>query len=407
VQQGLGAAGLARLGKSSRSWRILKLLKLFRVVRFAKVITVLSSLSVYIKSDLIRTLLGLGFMVLSIVLTNHYFACGWYAIGRVGIEPNWLDFFQVQGNTTTYQYLTSLHWSLTQFTPAGMEIYARNHNERVYSILVLLFALITFSSFVSSITRAMAHLGSLRSEPERQEALLRNYFEDNNISAELCQRILKYLYINHWSVKKRLHEQDIDILAIIPDTLRSKLREELFLPALLVSPFFVRYSTMNMPGMKAICDAAVSEVSLMLMDELFTSGKVADSMYILAVGTMEYVHGDFTPDLGRIIQEGQWVCEQALWMKWTHCGKLIARKTCEVFVVNASRFRTVVLAHDHSLDFVINYANCFVEYIADESHVEWMTDIWTDVKEHEELVRCASWDEPEADFTRHKHSSFF
>lgn len=34
------------------------------------------------------------------------------------------------------RYLTSLHWSLTQFTPASMDVSARNEWERVMSILV-------------------------------------------------------------------------------------------------------------------------------------------------------------------------------------------------------------------------------------------------------------------------------
>ena len=35
----------------------------------------------------------------------------------------------------SWRYLTSLHWSLTQFTPASMDVSARNEYERIMSIL--------------------------------------------------------------------------------------------------------------------------------------------------------------------------------------------------------------------------------------------------------------------------------
>merc|ERR1712072_764529 len=101
---------------------------------------------------------------------------------------------ELQDAHFSYLYTTALHWSMTQFTPAGMEVHAHNQKERVYSIFVLLFAMITFSSFVSSITSSMTHLRKLKSEPAKQETILRRYFAENKISAELGQRIWKFLW---------------------------------------------------------------------------------------------------------------------------------------------------------------------------------------------------------------------
>merc|ERR1712083_614095 len=105
---------------------------------------------------------------------------------------------------------------------------------------------------------------------------------------------------------------------------------------------------------------------------------------------MEYLPGDFSADLGTILTEGQWVCEQALWLRWTYFGKLIARTPCEIFRVNAQEFRDVVLSHDTSLEFVMLYASLYIEYIGNESHVGgWMTDVWTNVEQHQKLAAQA------------------
>uniref|UniRef100_A0A7S1A850 Ion transport domain-containing protein n=1 Tax=Noctiluca scintillans TaxID=2966 RepID=A0A7S1A850_NOCSC len=128
-----------------------------------------------------RAIFAIVVMIACIVFFNHYIACGWIWLGQSDTyESTWLRRqSSLEHGVSTYQYATALHWSLTQFTPASMDVSATNIVERVYSILVLLFALVTFTSFVSSITTSMTYLRKMRSEPEQQEAILREYFLQN------------------------------------------------------------------------------------------------------------------------------------------------------------------------------------------------------------------------------------
>merc|ERR1719326_972496 len=99
------------------------------------------------------------------MIVNHIIACGWYMIGSSVDDVNtWVNFYEVLDRSIGFQYTTSLHWSLTQFTPASMEISARNTAERVYTVCVLMFAMVTFSSFISSITNATTQLRKLDAE---------------------------------------------------------------------------------------------------------------------------------------------------------------------------------------------------------------------------------------------------
>merc|ERR1719414_1890261 len=97
-------------------------------------------------------------MLLTVLVLNHLIACVWYLIGRLTMESgirNWIVVGRVEDEELSYRYLTSLHWSLTQFTPASMDISARNLWERIFSIIVLFFAMVAFSSIVGTISTAM------------------------------------------------------------------------------------------------------------------------------------------------------------------------------------------------------------------------------------------------------------
>lgn len=91
-----------------------------------------------------------------------------------------------------YQYTTSLHWSLTQFTPASMEVVPTNAPERTYTSCVIIFALVIFSSFVSAITGSVTALQQARERSLRNQMLLRRYLSERGVSTALVFRICHY-----------------------------------------------------------------------------------------------------------------------------------------------------------------------------------------------------------------------
>merc|ERR1712226_371888 len=102
-----------------------------------------------IESEYTFIMLNLAKLLVSVLVLNHVVACVWFLIGRLALESNlrnWISVGNVNGTDLSYRYSTSLHWSLTQFTPASMDVSARNVYERAYSIIVLFFAMVVFSS---------------------------------------------------------------------------------------------------------------------------------------------------------------------------------------------------------------------------------------------------------------------
>merc|ERR1719162_1543985 len=99
-------------------------------------------------------------------MISHFLGCLWFIIGNQDIKgyPSWVTTYDFMGVDWEYQYLTSLHWSITQFTPGSMHVQPQNILERAFAIAVLVAGMIIFSSIVSSITAATNGLKSMNAE---------------------------------------------------------------------------------------------------------------------------------------------------------------------------------------------------------------------------------------------------
>merc|ERR1719469_636206 len=123
-----------------------------------------------------------------------------------------------------------MHWSLTQFTPASMEVRPYNVKERIFSIVVLLGALVSFSSFVSTLTASITYLSSLRSNEVRQFWMLRRYLKELRISRSLSLRVQRYCEYSWNREQSRVQKRSVTLLAYLSGPLREELNAETFAP---------------------------------------------------------------------------------------------------------------------------------------------------------------------------------
>merc|ERR1719221_2539193 len=109
-------------------------------------------------------------MILLVLVINHLISCLWYAIGTSpGFgDATWLKHHAFDDADWSYQYATSFHWSITQFTPSSMHVQPQNIRERVFAITVVVLALVGFSYVVGSITGSLAQLRSMSNDGAQQ-----------------------------------------------------------------------------------------------------------------------------------------------------------------------------------------------------------------------------------------------
>merc|ERR1712032_517037 len=81
-------------------------------------------------------------MVALILFLSHFIGCIWFYISYSWSgDDRWLTDSNMENTPWYYQYLTALHWSITQFTPASMGVFPRNSVERAFTITVVMFGL--------------------------------------------------------------------------------------------------------------------------------------------------------------------------------------------------------------------------------------------------------------------------
>merc|ERR1712050_535388 len=93
-------------------------------------------------------------------------------------------------------YVLSLHWSLTQFTPATTDIAPANSLERLFACLIVLFAMVTFSSFISNVTNTVNQLKVLNARKLNEEGLIRKFLQQRRISTDVGGRIQQFFQMN-------------------------------------------------------------------------------------------------------------------------------------------------------------------------------------------------------------------
>jgi CRP-like cAMP-binding protein len=279
------SVGYVKMGRTARMVRLLRLLRLLRLV---KVQGKLSEVLQAIQSEYIKIILGIVKLIIFIMLLNHVICCGWYLIGRSGPDDrNWVAANSMMERSIGYRYSTSLHWSLTQFTPASMEIVPQNTGERVYNVVVLIFAMVTFSSFISSITNATTLLRTLDAADTERRAYLFKYLRQHKISMLLASEVWSWVLM-HKAKRQSVQEKDVAVLELLPKSLQTQLRDQVFGPSLTMHPLFKRIANQSSAGASKLYANCMNEVAVGMGKELFMTGEVADQMYFLVSGQMRY-----------------------------------------------------------------------------------------------------------------------
>lgn len=359
---------IARTSKVLRICRALRVLRMVRVLRFPRWADAVSDC---LRSEISVTTFCILRSLLFIIVASHFVACGFYFVGdqawrelggspeEEDFEPTWVDRLDEEDRGVGYRYTTSLHWAITQFTPASMEVVPRNTGERVFAVLTILAAVVGFSCFLSSITQAMANLQRASIEKSRESSNLRKYITQNEISLELGNTIMSYQRKHSLLERRRVHEDDVQVFKMLPESVRCELHFQAFSHLFERHPLFERLYKMDDGFTQELCHKAAAEVSLGRSEELFHPGEEALLMYFARDGGLwEYRRGQGSDD--RVSLRGEVrLMEVALWVRWETRGWLSASASCEAVSLSAAKFHKIASKHASVFASCRQYASDF------------------------------------------------
>jgi len=338
--------------------------------------TILRKLQARIHSEYILTVGGILKIMVFMMLVNHYVACAWFyiavSVGEGSTEQSWTSMrFGTYGDVSMgYAYATSLHWSLTQFTPASMEVHPTNGYERVFNIIVIILGLGFFSSFVSSITQAMTHIRAVNAANTKRDEAMRAFFNEHRVSPELTGRIWDFCRENAATVAvtRWTKPSDVQTFSLLPEFIKDQLQEEVLLPVLKLHPFFRAYWCADAQAVEAVCREAAFPVSLRAGEALLSNWKDVHEMVFVVCGMLEYhVSSLVVPPT---VSKGEWLCEAALWAEGTSLeGPLLgAIRGCDTILIKVEGLRKVAATHGRSAGMLGRYAELFVASFTDLDH---------------------------------------
>jgi len=388
-----GGAGDANEAiRQGRSLRMLRYVRTIRLIRLLKLKRMFHEIQDHINTELLSTVFSILKTIVGLVVANHLIACAWYALGASGADsqPSWVRANDLLERTIAYRYTTSLHWSLTQFTPASMEVRPYNEGERIFAVIVLLLALVSFSSFVSTLTASITRLSAMRSNEYRQFWLLRRYLRELQISRQLSLRVQRFCEYSWERQHQSVQERDVLLLTHLSEPLREQLKAETFAPHLSIHPLIEQ-----LQECARHFSMALDALEIARGDQVFGYGEVAHEMFFVARGELQYSVGrDEEPEPAHAEQqppaeqrsggsaeepgsesedsesseegiesvfESDWVSEAALWTLWDHLGYLEALSDCQLVAVKAAKFSEVVSQNAATWSSAQKYAKRFVE----------------------------------------------
>lgn len=363
-----------------RSFKTVRMAKLFRFIRLLRMypaVRVPRQLEVACNSMYVQTLISVSTWMIFMLTISHICACLWCALGQVEWEvPTWWQASErlyIQRSDKDwehpgafYMYTTALHWTVTQFTAMKAEVNPANGYERIYAITWALGAISIFTSFVASITGAVMNIRTKSAEITKWKSNLEKYLQENRISMHLSSCVQDCVLAQYTTMKQeqRLHEADVDLLKFLPRSLKEQLHVEVFEDTVRWHPFLQVLDLYVDDGatMRKVYNSAMSEQSLKPSQDLFQYGTAAEKMFFVVAGQLFYFKGaNPSPDFDGKVGEGEFICDQVLWMKWTHMGRLTAGSHVEIVTLDGNVFRQIVEKKDTVKDVCRRYAAAWTQ----------------------------------------------
>ncbi|CAE8591147.1 unnamed protein product [Polarella glacialis] len=322
--------------------RMLRLLRFVRLLRLRKLTDVVNQIMARLRSEYLVLVLKICRLIAFILIVNHYVACAWFLIGTVsGEDVNWITAARIEHAGMGTQYLTAFHWSLTQFCPATNNIGPANGLERGFAILLVLYAFIVFSSFVSAVTNASNALRAVKVDRIRQEVMMHQFIGNKQVSADLWYRIQAFIASSGLNDRIMIKEKDIPMFLEIPEGMRVELHKELYMPIVTSAPFMIAGASLDNEVLVKLAHNVIDESHVQARKDVFIPGSDCSHCYFTRSGNMLY-YSDLNESAAVPLQKDQWLSEVVLWSQWKHTGLLVTKTFTEFILLEADKFVNIV-----------------------------------------------------------------
>jgi len=363
---GSGSARLARIGKCLRAFRFLRMLRLLRVMK-------LHHTHANIIENVLREVTQSRYVILKILFVvlmfSHLIACMWYHIGLQTIDGvvGWVVSVGLENRSLSQRYTTSLQWAISSFGVGSSSIHPESTPELAFAIGVTLFALVVFSTLISTMSQGYSEMQEKKTAEERDFVQLQLFFRQVRIPAELAKSVQKYLMHQQQYQMHHIHQKDVVLLGMLSEHLKVEVQHHIFESHMEANDVLQELGLLSQHIMRKLAYKAVSATVVADGEFLYHKGEIAGAMLFASddvpLEALRYSMS-MVSDRSRkptIVTRGSWLCEICLWCTWPHAGFLTAHGMFEIVTLEAGSFGSVISSFLDILGIVREYAVSFVE----------------------------------------------
>jgi len=272
-------------------------------------------------------ILRLVFFVCWLLITAHWLACGWLAIGGIDMEAD--DFSK---------YLRGLYWCITTLATVGYgDIVPKTNLQTVYAMVVMLLGVGVYGYVIGNVTNLVANIDLAKTHYRENMERLAAFMRYRNIPPTLQRRLRDY-HAYLW--ENRLGYDESTVLADLPDSLRTE-----------VAVFLRRDFIERAPLFHGASHELVREMALQLRpvvftpgDFIFRAGQYGNNMYFISRGTVEIIAPDGTTVM-TTLTNGEFFGELALLFSQPRTASIRAVDYCDLYTLDKDTFDRVLMQY--------------------------------------------------------------
>ncbi|KAH8872583.1 Potassium voltage-gated channel subfamily H member 8, partial [Schistosoma japonicum] len=278
------------------------LLKLARLLRLARLFQKIERYSQY--STVI-----LGLLMCMFFLVAHWFACGWYCIGKeefkskITREYSWLYELgermqfnrsymiasnnKTNGLTRRALYVSSLYFTTTSLTSVGFGNVSPNTvNEKIFAVITMLIGALMHAAVFGNVTTLIQRMYSRRSAYQTKNQDLKDFTRAHHIPKPLKQRMLEFFQAM-WAINRGIDKEAI--LQSFPENLRGDIALHLNREILSLSLF-----KSASPGCRKCLAQLITTRFATPGEYLVNQGDVLRFIYFVCSGSLEILGDEGT-----------------------------------------------------------------------------------------------------------------
>jgi hypothetical protein len=302
-------------------WHILTGVPLLQFMQLIKLARVAILLQQWRQSNMQHAqVLRLGTFVYWLLLTAHWLACGWLALGGIATETD-----------TFSRYLRALYWCITTLATVGYgDITPSSNSQMVYAMVVMLLGVGVYGYVIGNVATLLANIDLAKTHYRENMERLAAFMRYRHLPPLLQQRIRNY-YAYLW--ENRLGYDESAVLAELPDSLRTE-----------VALFLRRDFIERAPLFQGASHELIRELALELRpavfapgDYIFRAGQFGRHMCFISRGSVEIISADGTTVVNTL-SDGDFFGEIALLFSQPRTASVRAVDYCDLYTLDKDTF---------------------------------------------------------------------